>query len=85
MKAQTVDGEDSQAVANSIVRHTTTTLGRQAFNMDEVSPSPQQYVCAYRRLPRTKLPLFPYEISSSADGMRPLRALSVSLSRRYAK
>lgn len=37
LKAQTVDGDDSQAVANSIVRHTTTTLGRQAFNMDEVS------------------------------------------------
>lgn len=37
LKAQTVDPDDSQAVANTIVRHTTTTLARQAFNMDEVS------------------------------------------------
>jgi starch phosphorylase len=37
LKAQTVDPDDSQAVANTIVRHTTTTLGRQAFNMDDVS------------------------------------------------
>jgi starch phosphorylase len=37
LKAQTVDPENAQEVANSIVRHTTTTLGRQAFNMDDVS------------------------------------------------
>lgn len=37
LKAQSVDPEDPQAVANTIVRHATTTLARQAFNMDDVS------------------------------------------------
>lgn len=37
LKSQAIDPEDSQAVANTIVRHTTTTLARQAFNMDDVS------------------------------------------------
>lgn len=40
LKAQTVDPDDSQAVANTIIRHTTTTLARQAFNMDEVGSTP---------------------------------------------
>ena len=37
LKSQAVDPDDAQGVANMIVRHTTTTLARQAFNMDDVS------------------------------------------------
>lgn len=46
LKSQTVDPDDAQAVANTIVRHTTTTLARQAFNMDDVSwPIPKAPRC----------------------------------------
>ena len=37
LKAEEVDPEDSQAVANTVVRHVTTTLARQAINMNTVS------------------------------------------------
>jgi starch phosphorylase len=37
LKAQTVDPDDPQDVANSVVRHVTTSLARQAFNIDDVS------------------------------------------------
>jgi len=37
IKAQEIDAEDPQDVANTVVRHVTTTLARQAFNLDDVS------------------------------------------------
>ena len=37
MRAEAVDPENTQDVANSIVRHVTTTLARQAINVDTVS------------------------------------------------
>lgn len=37
LKAEDVDKEDIQGVANTVVRHVTTTLARQAVNMDDVS------------------------------------------------
>jgi hypothetical protein len=37
LKDLKIDREDVQAVADNIVRYTTKTLARQAFNMDEVS------------------------------------------------
>lgn len=37
LKAQEVDPDDAQDVANSVVRHVTTSLARQAFNLDDVS------------------------------------------------
>jgi starch phosphorylase len=36
LKAEEVDTNDVQAVANTVVRHVTTTLARQAANLDEV-------------------------------------------------
>lgn len=37
LKANEVDTQDPQAVANNVVRHVTTTLARQAINLDTVS------------------------------------------------
>ena len=37
LDAQEVDPEDTQEVANTIVKHVTTTLARQALNLDDVS------------------------------------------------
>lgn len=66
LKAQAVDPDDSQAVANTIVRHTTTTLARQAFNMDDVSPT-LLLSCRTRTLtvrsPLTRLLLYQCETS----------------------
>lgn len=36
LKSEDVDPDDVQGVANSVVRHVTTTLARQAANMDTV-------------------------------------------------
>lgn len=36
LRAEEVEKDDVQGVANSVVRHVTTTLARQAINMDEV-------------------------------------------------
>lgn len=37
LKANEVEADDSQGVANNIVRHVTTSLARQAGNLDDVS------------------------------------------------
>lgn len=37
IKAEELDPEDVQGVANTVVRHVSTTLARQAANMDTVS------------------------------------------------
>ena len=36
LRAEEVDADDVQGVANTVVRHVTTTLARQAANMDTV-------------------------------------------------
>ena len=79
LKAQTVDPESAQEVANSIVRHTTTTLGRQAFNMDDVrAPSCGSRGQLTRRSRHTRRPLFRSVINSLVDGTRLPRELSGS-------
>jgi starch phosphorylase len=40
LESEEVDPDDVQGVANSVVRHVTTTLARQAANMDTVSRAP---------------------------------------------
>lgn len=37
LKAQDIDPDDAQEVANTVVKHVTTTLARQAINLDDVS------------------------------------------------
>lgn len=37
LKAEEVDKEDVQGVANTVVRHVTTTLARQAINLDDLA------------------------------------------------
>lgn len=63
-----IDREDVQAVADNIVRYTTKTLARQAFNMDEVSQSVIDE--AETSLRRTKRLRSPFETSSLSDGTR---------------
>jgi hypothetical protein len=39
MESEEIDPDDTQAVANTVVRHVTTTLARQAHNLDTVGCS----------------------------------------------